>query len=399
MRKLRIASMLCMCLLGVSVIQAQTTDPITIESLLHERVDRGALARLPQPDFRLKQDSSYNRASVTPDDARGWFTNKDYNSKDSDINFIRVEENSGRKEWVLMEDIGAGALVRSWMPWRGQKNPTTTSTIRFSPDGVREPALEGNMFELFQGKGLVPFPLAHESLRSAVSFFPIPYAYSWGGRSTDFYEHPFHAQPFCHSYNKLNRKTDSNEKNTLGYSTETRTRALDTMPFASSLQLDMEVWSWTDCDMGYGVGVSWYGNAETTSNRKPDPDKARRLPPVPEMRTPEADSEPASALSENSGFGQAEQPNVIIIFADDLGYGDLGCFGSQTIKTPHIDRMAREGLRFTNFYAQTVCGPSRAALMTGCYPLRVAVEGNRVEVHPHLHTNEITMAEVLKEVG
>ncbi|NQU30890.1 MAG: sulfatase-like hydrolase/transferase, partial [Anaerolineae bacterium] len=63
-----------------------------------------------------------------------------------------------------------------------------------------------------------------------------------------------------------------------------------------------------------------------------------------------------------------ERPNVVIIFADDLGYGDIGCFGASKIKTPHIDRMAKEGLRFTNFYAQTVCGPSRAALMTGCYP-------------------------------
>lgn len=93
------------------------------------------------------------------------------------------------------------------------------------------------------------------------------------------------------------------------------------------------------------------------------------------------------------------KPNFIVIFVDDLGYGDIGCFGASKIKTPHIDRMAREGLRFTNFYAQTVCGPSRAALMTGCYPLRVAVEKNRVEVHPHLHTDEITIAEVLKEVG
>lgn len=93
------------------------------------------------------------------------------------------------------------------------------------------------------------------------------------------------------------------------------------------------------------------------------------------------------------------KPNFVIIFADDLGYGDIGCFGAAKIRTPNIDRMAREGMQFTNFYAQTVCGPSRAALMTGCYPLRVAVKKNRVEVHPHLHTEEITIAEVLKEVG
>ncbi len=93
------------------------------------------------------------------------------------------------------------------------------------------------------------------------------------------------------------------------------------------------------------------------------------------------------------------KPNFIIIFCDDLGYGDLGCFGSPKIKTPNLDKMAKEGMRFTNFYAQTVCGPSRAALMTGCYPLRLAIEKNRVEIHPHLHTDEITTAEVLKEAG
>ena len=107
------------------------------------------------------------------------------------------------------------------------------------------------------------------------------YGYSWGGRSTDFYEHPFHAQPFSHRYNKLNRKTDVKERNTQGYSTETRSRALDTMPFGSSLQLDMEVWSATDCEMGYGVGVYWYGDVATTSNREPDPAGALAVPPLP----------------------------------------------------------------------------------------------------------------------
>lgn len=92
-------------------------------------------------------------------------------------------------------------------------------------------------------------------------------------------------------------------------------------------------------------------------------------------------------------------PNFVIIFTDDMGYGDLGCFGSTTIKTPHIDRMAAEGMRMTSFYAQTVCGPSRAALMTGCYPLRVATNQNKVEVHPELHRNEITIAELLKNAG
>ena len=68
----------------------------------------------------------------------------------------------------------------------------------------------------------------------------------------------------------------------------------------------------------------------------------------------------------------ASTPNVIIIMADDQGYQDLGCFGSPKIKTPHIDRMAKEGMRFTDFYSgASVCTPSRAALLTGCYAKRV----------------------------
>ncbi len=93
------------------------------------------------------------------------------------------------------------------------------------------------------------------------------------------------------------------------------------------------------------------------------------------------------------------KPNFIVIFTDDQGYQDVGCFGSPLIRTPNLDRMAREGIRFTNFYAQTVCGPSRAALMTGCYPLRVAKRRNQVDIHPYLHTDEVTIAEVLKGAG
>lgn len=93
------------------------------------------------------------------------------------------------------------------------------------------------------------------------------------------------------------------------------------------------------------------------------------------------------------------RPNFVLIFVDDLGYADIGCFGSPDIRTPRLDQLAKEGMRFTHFYAQHICGPSRAALMTGCHPLRVAEHGNVKEIHPVLHTKEITVAEVLKKQG
>ena len=92
-------------------------------------------------------------------------------------------------------------------------------------------------------------------------------------------------------------------------------------------------------------------------------------------------------------------PNFIVIFADDLGYADLSCFGSPDIRTPRLDAMAEAGMKFTSFYAQPVCGPSRAAIMTGCYPMRVAERGNVKQVHPILHSDEITVAEVLRTKG
>lgn len=94
-----------------------------------------------------------------------------------------------------------------------------------------------------------------------------------------------------------------------------------------------------------------------------------------------------------------EKPNFILILVDDLGYGDVGAFGNEVIRTPHIDKMAEQGVMLTSFYAQPACGPSRTALLTGCYPLRVATKDNTVLHHPVVHTDEITIAEILKEQG
>ena len=523
--------------------QNEERQAVSMVSLLNDMIDRDAVAKFPQENFRLKQESSYNRASKNPKDSVGWFTNRDFNIKPeegtdtlnvNEGNFIRIEEKNGEKEWVIMDDKGPGALVRTWMPFNNAKDPSTSSIIKIYLDGASEPVLQGNTLGLLNGTGLIPFPLAHKSIRSSVSFFPIPYAksckitvselpffyqmtfrdyeegtaiktftmedfkkeealinkvgkvllapqndtagkslelkasldqnaeksvalpegvgavrslslkmgsytdslttrsivlkiefdgketvwcpigdffgtgiglnpyqgwyrtvaedgtlssrwvmpyqksgkitvvnlgektvdfeleatvgdwdwddnsmyfnaawrgqypvptrpfsdwnyvtlkgrgvyvgdaltiwnpvkkwwgegdekiwvdgedfpsifgtgtedyygYSWGGVSNDFYEHPFHAQPRSNVYNKLKRKTEAEfgDRNTQGYSTETRSRALDGMPFGSSLQLDMEVWSWTEeADMEYGVGVYWYGDANTTSNRESDP--------------------------------------------------------------------------------------------------------------------------------
>ncbi len=531
---------------GAVVADDGKLQPISVESLLTEMVNRDAVAEFPRHDFRLRQQSSYNRASQTPQEPEGWFANRDFNSDENSRNFVRVEENNGQKEWVLMEHEGAGAIVRSWMPYGGAND--RDNQIRIYLDDSIEPVIEGHMLRTFDGRGLIPYPLAHQSLRSAVSFFPIPYAkrckitttkmpfffqftyreydddtavetfkmedfesvksltervgkqllnpqdhlagkkaeinstlhpkteetidlpagavavrhlsvnlgdyadpsvtrsvvlkmefdgkqtvwcpvgdffgcgiglhpfqgwyrtvaedgtmtcrwvmpyqktgmisvvnlgdkpvdiqltaqvddwtwndrsmyfhaawrgqypvttrpisdwnyvtlrgrgvyvgdtltimnpargpwwgegdekiwvdgedfpsifgtgtedyyaYSWGGTSTDFYEHPFHAQVRCHKFNKLNRKTVNTKPNTQGFSTETRSRSLDTMPFSSSLQLDMEVWSEANCDMAYGVGVYWYGFSETTSNRQPDPEGALIIPPQPDLNAAE----------------------------------------------------------------------------------------------------------------
>ncbi|MFM7923468.1 MAG: sulfatase-like hydrolase/transferase, partial [Planctomycetaceae bacterium] len=79
--------------------------------------------------------------------------------------------------------------------------------------------------------------------------------------------------------------------------------------------------------------------------------------------------------------GAGDRPNFVIIYADDLGYGDLSCYGHPTIRTPNLDRMAAEGMRFTEFYsAAEVCTPSRAALLTGRYPVRSGMCHNRFRV-------------------
>ena len=99
----------------------------------------------------------------------------------------------------------------------------------------------------------------------------------------------------------------------------------------------------------------------------------------------------------------SKHPNIIYILADDLGYGDLGCYGQKTIQTPNLDRMAAEGMLFTQHYAgSTVCAPSRCVLMTGHHTGHAFLRGNGTKVEkgrPALRPEDLTVAEMLKGVG
>lgn len=112
-----------------------------------------------------------------------------------------------------------------------------------------------------------------------------------------------------------------------------------------------------------------------------------------------------AVLTHAAGAAAERRPNVVLILADDLGYGDLGCQGHPTLRTPNLDRMAAEGMRFTDFYsAAEVCTPSRAGLLTGRYPVRSGMCHDQFRVlrnrsRGRLQDSEITLAEALKSRG
>ena len=109
----------------------------------------------------------------------------------------------------------------------------------------------------------------------------------------------------------------------------------------------------------------------------------------------------ALAWAFTSQAADVRPPNVVLIYADDLGYADVGPYGARGIRTPNLDRLAVEGIRFTDFYvAQAVCSASRAALLTGCYPNRVGILGALGPGAKHgINANESTIAEILKQRG
>ena len=97
----------------------------------------------------------------------------------------------------------------------------------------------------------------------------------------------------------------------------------------------------------------------------------------------------------------AETPNIVVIFTDDQGYGDVGCFGAKGFETPNLDRLAKQGVRFTDFHvSQPVCSASRCSLLTGCYANRLGIHGALGPNARHgINADETTLAEICKSKG
>ena len=140
--------------LALTTFSARPAPTVTLPSLLAEMTDRDATAKWPVPTYTLKQASSYDRATKDPADAKGWFANKDYEQ------FIRIEQNDGRREWVIMEHEGAGAITRFWLPLEPSRDK---QIIRFYFDGATTPAIAVPFNELLSGRGFVKPPLAFVS--------------------------------------------------------------------------------------------------------------------------------------------------------------------------------------------------------------------------------------------
>ncbi|GAF81723.1 unnamed protein product, partial [marine sediment metagenome] len=118
-----------------------------------------------------------------------------------------------------------------------------------------------------------------------------------------------------------------------------------------------------------------------------------------------ASSVALSSIPQNIKIGSSKKnqkhPNIIFIFCDDLGYGDLGCYGNPVIRTPHLDKLASEGMRFTDFYAASpVCSPSRAGTITGRIPNRTSIyDWIPANSGVYLRIDEVSVTRILKSMG
>lgn len=169
--------MLALMAIGAATRPALAAPPVSLESLLREMVDRDQLARFPDPAYVCRQFSSYDRETVAPDQP-GWFANWDRSQ------FVRVEENEGRREHVLMDAAGPGAVVRFWATWHGPGGgPFSNGTMRVYLDNEPKPAIAGPMADLISGGALVGAPFSESvspetayARRGHNLYLPIPYA-------------------------------------------------------------------------------------------------------------------------------------------------------------------------------------------------------------------------------
>ncbi len=149
---------------------APATDVVNLQTLLTEMADPDALARWPQPTYRQRQASSYNRASVAPNKP-GWFADQD------GVAFIRTEQRDGRTEWVMMEDDGPGCLTRIWTPFfYFGLNDNTGPNVRIYLDGADQPVIDCPLIHLVTAKDFVGEPFAQFTARAGDLYLPIPYA-------------------------------------------------------------------------------------------------------------------------------------------------------------------------------------------------------------------------------
>jgi len=145
-------------------------DQVTVESLLNEMADMERVALWPEPEYHTAMAGSYERASKTPDDPKGWFANSD--NSDGVAASLTCITNDNRREWILVDVDGPGCITRFWT---GGK--PATGNVRFYLDGSKEPAITAQMQDLLCGRGFVPRPLAIENSGNAGNLYlPVPYA-------------------------------------------------------------------------------------------------------------------------------------------------------------------------------------------------------------------------------
>jgi hypothetical protein len=146
---------------------SEVPGEISVRTLLREMVDISAIAKLPDPPYVARAASSYDRRSVTPTSSDGWFANDDWASLDR-ANYLRVDDRAGRREYVLLDEMGPGALVRIW-------SASPAGIMRFYFDGEEKPEIEIPFELLVRGKGPIPEPFSYVAAKGFNAYFPLPF--------------------------------------------------------------------------------------------------------------------------------------------------------------------------------------------------------------------------------